>query len=276
MFSVIDATASVPRFRTVPNTRTAAAERRRREQELRQALTAGELALAFLGQVWLASGEVGAAEAIIRWPHRRRGLAPVAEFMPLAESAGLSGQVGSWALRPAWRWAVGWGAGAVAGADVAGDQLTQDSLLDQVAAALESAGLPPERLELDLSEQALVGCSDEHLLRLAVLRDLGVGIALDQFGAGAASLSLLRRLPLTTVKLDASMLRDITVCQEDRAILQAVIQVAHGLGLLAVATGVETEDQCAVLSGMACDAACGPLFGAPFPPGWSGQTPRRH
>jgi EAL domain-containing protein (putative c-di-GMP-specific phosphodiesterase class I) len=263
--------AAVSRFGSAPSPRSAAAERRRREQELRQALMAGELVLCFAGRVSLTSGAVAAVEAIIRWPHRRRGLVPAAEFLPLAESAGLASQVGGWALREACKAAASWPGGAIVGVDVGGARIGHDDLLDQVAAALESSGLPPERLEIELSESELAHCPDEHLLRLAALRDLGVGVALDDFGACSASLSLLKRLPLTTVKLDGSMLRDLAFSREDRAILHAVIQAAHALGLTAVATGIETEDQRVLLAGLMCDAGQGPLFGPPFAAGWNGR-----
>jgi len=187
--------------------------------------------------------------------------------MPLAESAGLVMEVSEWLLHAACSAAAAWGIAAVVSVDVPGAHLDQDGLLEQVAAALEVSGLAPERLELELSETDLAGCLDEHMLRLAALRDLGIGIALDEFGAGAASLTLLRRMPLTAVKLDASMLRDLAFSREDRAILRAIIEAAHALGLATVATGVETEDQRAVLAGMACDSGQGPLFGPPFAAG---------
>jgi EAL domain-containing protein (putative c-di-GMP-specific phosphodiesterase class I) len=267
----MDEPPMAPRFRVATSARSAAADRRRREQELRHALIGGELAVCYAARLSLETGVLDAAEAVIRWPHRRRGLMPAAEFLPLAESAGLAAQVGGWVLLEACRAATGWQGGAVVCVDVAGTHVEQDGLLDQVALALETSGLPPDRLEIELSETGLTDCLDEQLLRLAALRDLGVGVALDEFGTGAASLSLLRRLPLTTVKLDGSMLRDVVVSREDRAILHAVIQAAHALGLTAVATGIETEDQRAMLAAMACDAGQGPLFGAPLPPTWTGD-----
>ena len=261
------------RFRMATSTRSAAAERRRREQELRQALVGGELILSFAPLLALASGTIGAAEAIIRWPHRRRGVTPAADFMPLAESAGLALQISCWLLQEACKCAAGWTSDAIVCVDIASGQLDEDGLLEQVATALEVSGLPPERLELEVNEADLAHCLDEHLLRLAALRDHGVGVALDGFGAGAASLTLLKRMPLTTVKFDASLLRDLSSSGEDRAILQAVIRAAQALGLATVATGIETEDQRATLAGMGCHAGQGPLFGPPFPTDWPGGPP---
>ena len=262
-----------PRFRTATSARSAAAERRRREQELRHALISGELALCYAARVSLATGAVGAAEAVIRWPHRRRGLVPAAEFMPLAERAGLATQISGWVLQEACRAAAAWPADVVVSVDVAGGHIAQDGLLDQVAAALDASRLPPERLEIEFSEADLTDCIEDPSLRLAALRDLGVGIALDEFGAGATSLSLLKRLPLTAVKLDASMLRNLLVSREDQAILRAIIQAAHALGLVAVAAGIETDEQRALLAEMGCNAGQGPLFGPPFATAWSGNLP---
>jgi EAL domain-containing protein (putative c-di-GMP-specific phosphodiesterase class I) len=266
----VDVPNVASRFRMATSTRSAAAERRRREQELRQALIAGDLALSFAPRLFLATGAIGAADAVIRWPHRRRGLMPAADFMPLAESAGLAVQISAWVLQQACIAAAAWVGDATVCVDIAGGHLDQDGLLEQVAAALDTSGLAPERLELELNETHLEPCLDEHLLRLAALRDLGVGVALDAFGAGSASLTLLKRMPLTTVRFDATLLRDLAFSREDRAILQAVINTAQALGLVTVATGIETEDQRATLAGMGCDAGQGPLFGPPFTAGWRG------
>ena len=272
--STSDGAVVASRFRMVPSTRSATAERRRREQELRLALAAGDLTLAFAGRFALTTGAVGAAEAIIRWPHRRRGLMPAADFMPLAERAGLAVPIGDWLLQTACAAAAQWQDGGTVCVDVAGAHLDQDGLLHQVAACLDASGLPPERLEIAVRETELAGCLDEHLLRLAALRDLGIGIALDAFGAGAASLTLLKRLPLTTLKFDGALLRDLAFSVEDRVIVQAIIHAAHALGLTAVATGIETEDQRGLLAGMGCDAGQGPLFGPPFTADWIGALPR--
>jgi EAL domain-containing protein (putative c-di-GMP-specific phosphodiesterase class I) len=262
----VDVPTAMTRFRMTHNARTATADRRRREQELRQALHGGELALHYLARRSLPSGEIRGAEAVLRWPHRRGGLVAAADFMPAAETSGLAGQIGGWMLQEACRMAASWDGNIVVSVDVSASQVEGDGLLDQVANALESSGLPPHRLEIELCETGLTGCLGETLLRLGALRDLGVGVALDEFGTGAASLSLLKRLPLTTVKLDASMLRDLAFSREDRAILQAIIQAARALNLVTVAMGIETEDQRAFLAGLACDEGQGSLFGPPFVP----------
>jgi EAL domain-containing protein (putative c-di-GMP-specific phosphodiesterase class I) len=266
MPSSADVPPAMTRFRMTHNTRTATADRRRREQELRQALHGGELALHYLARRSLSDGTIRGAEAVLRWPHRRRGLVAAADFMPVAGTSGLAGQIGGWMLQEACRMAASWEGNIVVSVDVSASQVEDDALLDQVANALEDSGLPPDRLEIELCESGLTGSLGETLLRLGALRDLGVGVALDEFGTGAASLSLLKRLPLTTVKLGPSMVRDLVFSREDRAILQAIIQAARALNLITVAMGIETEDQRAFVAGLACDEGQGALFGPPFVP----------
>lgn len=138
-------------------------------------------------------------------------------------------------------------------------------LLDQVAAALADSALPPDRLELELTEALLADPGLDLLLTLSAIRDLGVGLAVDNFGTDLASLTMLRRLPLTTVKLDRGLVRDAAASPGDAALLHALVQAGHALGLSMVAEGVETEAQRSFLAGIGCDAAQGFLFGAAMP-----------
>ncbi len=264
MFPSADDSAPL-RFREAPSARRVSAERRRREQELRQAVSRKELVLHYQPLVSLASGKICGAAALTRWPHRRRGLVPAADFAPMAERVGLAGEIGGWALAEACTAAAGWPAQVPVSVAVSVRQLDDDALIDQVANALAASALPPERLELALAEEALVGCQAEMLLSLAALRDLGIGLALDDFGAGPASLSLLKRLPLTTLKLGGAMLRELPRNREDAAIARAVVEAAHALDFFVVADGVETEAQRAFLASIGCDAGQGALFGPPSP-----------
>ncbi len=136
-------------------------------------------------------------------------------------------------------------------------------MLAQVAAALEGSALPPERLELELTESVLAEASPDVLLALSAVRDLGVGLALDDFGLDFASLSMLKRLPLTGMKLDRSLIRDLPADREDAAIVRAVIAAGHALGLSVVAEGIEAEEQRAFLAGCSCDEGQGYLFSEP-------------
>ncbi len=244
--------------------------RRKLGQELRGALEAGTLALHYQPRVTLEDGRACGAEALLRWHHPKRGNIPPGLFIPIAETSELITDIGGWVLRQATREAAGWAQNpalkqvpAVVSVNVSARQLRGGVLLRQVAQALEESGLPPERLELELTESMLVDGSADTLLTLAAIRDLGVGLALDDFGTGYASLSVLKRLPLNTIKLDRAFVRDLPHDAEDTAIVRAVQGIASALKLEVVAEGVETEDQRAFLSNIGCEEAQGYLFGRP-------------
>ncbi|MDA8253058.1 MAG: EAL domain-containing protein [Rhodospirillales bacterium] len=254
------------RYRLQPHQRDAATERRRLERDLALAVQQGRLLLHYQPRIVLASGQTRAAEALVRWPHRTRGLVSPTLFIPLAEQSSLILSIGGWVLRAACRQARQWQRPWCVSVNVAARQITSGALLGQVAAALEESGLPPERLELELTESELIDVDAETLLALSAVRDLGVGLALDDFGSGHASLAVLRRLPLTVMKLDRSLLRDVPEHPEDTAVLRAVIALGHALGLSVVAEGIEREPQRAFLSGCGCDEGQGYLFSQPLPP----------
>jgi EAL domain-containing protein (putative c-di-GMP-specific phosphodiesterase class I) len=239
-----------------------AAERRRLRRELADAVRHGELALHYQPRVSLATGVQTGAEALARWPHRRRGLLAPGSFLPLAEAAGLTAEIGAWALRAACTAAAGWPPGHDVSVNIAAAQLAGGRLADQLAAALDRSALAPDRLILEFAEPALAEVGPDALLTLAAIRDLGVGLAVDRFGHGPASVSLLRRLPLSMLKLDRSLLRDAARNPCDHAILRALIEAGHALGLCVVADGVETAEQRALLVALGCDAAQGFLFSA--------------
>jgi len=253
------------RFRVTQSPRAQAIARRRMEADLRRAMDRGAVSLQYQMRVALASGEARGAEALLRWSDRRRGLVSPAQFIPVAERSDLIVDLGGWALRHACREAARW-PGLRVSVNVSARQLHDGALLDQVAAALDESGLVPERLELELTESLLIEVGTETLLVLSAIRDLGVGLALDDFGTGYASLAVLKRLPLTAMKLDRSLVRDLPGDREDAAIVRAVVETGHALGLLVVAEGVETEAQRAFLASIGCDEGQGYLFGQPVPP----------
>lgn len=252
------------RFRLAPDRRAEATERRRLRQELDAATAASGFVLHYQPRLSLASGRPSGAEALLRWPHRKRGLIPPAAFIPVAEEYGQITAIGGWALTAACVEAQGWPAGVVS-VNVSARQLLEGALLSQVAAALDASRLAPERLELELTETMLVEVSVDTLLTLSAIRDLGVGLALDDFGTGFASLAMLKRLPLTVMKLDRSLIRELPDDREDAAIVRAVIATGHALDLCVVAEGIETERQRAFLSGSGCDEGQGYLFSHPLP-----------
>ncbi len=209
----------------------------------------------------LASGERTGAEALIRWPHRRRGLMPSSAFLKLAEESGLAQPIGGWMLAAACATAASWPEALSVRVNLTAGQFTEEGLLGQVAHALDISGLAPERLVLEMDESLLLRADADMLLALAALRDLGVGVVLDEFGTGFASLSALRALPLTGVKLDRSLVRGLPEVAEDAAIAYAVIATCRAIGLGVAADGVETEAQRSLLANWGCSEAQGPLLG---------------
>jgi EAL domain-containing protein (putative c-di-GMP-specific phosphodiesterase class I) len=253
------------RFRLAPDGRAEAAQRRRLQRDLETATREEGFLLYYQPRLALNTGVTVGAEALIRWPHRKRGLISPAAFIPLAEQTGQITVIGGWVLCSACTAALSWPEPWTVSVNVSPRQLSDGALLQQVANALDRSGLSPDRLELELTESMLVDVSVDTLLTLSAIRDLGVGIALDDFGTGFASLAMLKRLPLTVMKLDRSLVRDLPGDREDAAIVRAIVQTGHALGLIVVAEGIETEQQRAFLSGIGCNEGQGYLFSHPLP-----------
>ncbi len=237
----------------------------RLERDLQHALAHDGLMLHFQPRVCLASRRIVGAEALARWPHRRRGMVPPAVFVPIAERSQLIDQLGGWALSAACRQAVRWGDAACVSVNVSPRQLAGGLLMGQLRTALGESGLAPQRLELELTESMLVEASVETLLILSEIRDLGLELALDDFGTGYASLSALKRLPLTTLKLDRSFLRGVPRHAEDTAIAAAVVNAGRALHLTIVAEGIMDEAQARFLQSLGCDQGQAYFFGRPAP-----------
>jgi EAL domain-containing protein (putative c-di-GMP-specific phosphodiesterase class I) len=242
--------------RTVPSQ---AADRRLR-RELRHAAQAGGFELGFQPRRDLGRNAVVGAALQLRLPRKRGGLTPATGFMSLLEQHGLAGDVAEWALSGACHAAAAWACGQVSvAADAA--SLANGQLLGQIGRSLAASGLAPDRLEIGLSEASLMADRHETLFTLAALRDLGVGVALDGFGSDSASLLPLKRLPLTTITLDRSLIRDLPDDREATAITQAALECAHALDVTVVACRLETEAQAAFLRRIGCDEAQGSLCG---------------
>lgn len=244
--------------------------RRRLERDLRTAVVQGGLVLYYQPRLSLTSGAIVAAEALLRWPHPRQGLISPGTFIPLAERTDLITDIGGFVLTAACAEAARWpasGAGIAPSVcvNVSARQLVESVLLEQLASALDASGLPAERLEIELDESIVATTSIETMLALSAVRDLGVGLTLDNFGTGYASLSILKRLPLTVMKLDRSLIRTLPDDTEEAALVQAVVAAGHALGLTVVAEGIETETQRAFLAGIGCDEGQGFLFSHPQP-----------
>ncbi len=259
---------AIPRFRLLPDRRRLAAARRKVERDLCQAVQRHEFVLHFQPRYCLASGLVAGMEAVVRWPNRRQASGAL---VPVAEQAGSNALLDDWMLNEACRAAAAWPAGeVVVSVKVSPRPVARlaegHGLLEQVACALDRSGLAADRLELRLAESALLESSLDTLLMLSALRDLGVSLALDGFGTGCASLSLLKRLPLTAMKLDRTLVQDVPQQRDDAAIVRAAIDTAHALGLAVVADGVELEEQRAFLAGIGCDEGQGSLLGQKLSP----------
>jgi diguanylate cyclase (GGDEF)-like protein len=236
--------------------------------ELRTALDADQLRLVYQPIVELPRGRIVAVEALVRWDHPERGVVGPDDFIPLAERNGLIIELGTWVLRTACLRAAQWRAERRPDAfekmsvNVSARQLARPGFVAVVAAALEDSGLPAARLTVEVTETAVFE-GGRALEALHGLRALGVGIALDDFGTGHSSLGLLQTVPVDILKVDKSFVENITMAGRHAVIATALIQVSTGLGLTAVAEGVETAAQAAELYRLGYRLAQGYYFGRP-------------
>ncbi|GLK79241.1 bifunctional diguanylate cyclase/phosphodiesterase [Methylopila turkensis] len=240
-------------------------DRRLLEHELRGAIGRGELALAFQPQMDVASGAIVGFEALARWSHPIRGPVSPALFIPLAEESGAILEIGEWVLRHACLEAAGWASPLTIAVNVSAVQLHSTSFWDQVHRALFETGLPAARLELEVTETALIRDLPRALNTLRRLKALGVRIAMDDFGTGYSSLSNLRAFPFDKIKIDASFVKSVDGNPQAAAIVRSVLGLGRGLGLPVLAEGVETEAEMTFLRAENCAGAQGYLFGRPGP-----------
>jgi diguanylate cyclase (GGDEF)-like protein len=235
------------------------------EQGLRHALQRGQFSLHWQPRVDIASWKVVGAEALLRWNHPELGQVPPAEFIGVAEQAGLIDEIGQWALLEACRAGAGALAGLVVSVNVSPNQLRDEAYVARVRDALREAGLSGPFLELEITESLFMGDIDGALERLRALRALGVRVALDDFGTGYSSLAYLRRFPFDTLKIDRAFVSEVLLQRDARAIVQTIASMGATLGMHTVCEGVETEQQLAAVAEAGCGEVQGYLVSRPQP-----------
>jgi EAL domain-containing protein (putative c-di-GMP-specific phosphodiesterase class I)/GGDEF domain-containing protein len=239
------------------------------EQDLRRAITGGEFELWFQPFLDARSRSICGAEALIRWRHPVRGLISPAEFIPLAEEAGLAGEIGTWVLDGACRAARNWSATALPGVKVAvnvsGHQLKRDGFDLLAERTLSRHGLPPRLLELELTETIAMADSRTAALLFERVRALGVSISIDDFGTGYSSLSYLKKLSFDKLKIDREFVADVDSRKDSQAICQSIIALGRGLGISVLAEGVERQEEMIWLRRHGCQIFQGFYFARPMP-----------
>jgi diguanylate cyclase (GGDEF)-like protein len=276
---VRDADFAMHRAKTVGKARTeqyhSGLHRRARhlfqlEADLRRAIKQDEFQLAFQPLVRLADSQLMGFEALLRWPTEAGYVSP-ADFIPLAEETGLVVPIGRWVLDAASQqmrhWQLRFGACAqplVMGINVSGVQFARDDVVSAVRASLMGARLEPGALKLELTETALVENPERTRTTLTSLKELGIGIALDDFGTGYSSLSYLQRFPIDVLKVDRSFVANMLTSDDNYKIVQAIISLAHALGMAAVAEGIEQPEQSVVLAGLGCALGQGFHYSRPM------------
>jgi diguanylate cyclase (GGDEF)-like protein/PAS domain S-box-containing protein len=235
------------------------------ENDLRRALSRGELRVHYQPIVDAKSGKTSGHEALVRWQHPERGLVYPAEFIQVAEDTGLILKIGEWVLREACRWAtfIGVERGLPMSVNLSARQFNDPRLVQTVSSALKQSGLPAHLLTLEITESTAMQQTDITLTTLKKLKELGVSIALDDFGTGYSSFSYLKLFPVNSLKIDRSFIAEVERNGDHRAIVAAIIALAQVLNLKVVAEGVETEGQKQFLRGFGCEEVQGYLTGRP-------------
>jgi diguanylate cyclase (GGDEF)-like protein/PAS domain S-box-containing protein len=239
------------------------------ERFLRHALEQDEFQVYYQPKINLVTGCVTGMEALLRWFHPGMGMISPVKFIPLAEETGLIVQIGAWVLRAACAQNQAWQQEGLpplrVAVNLSARQFAQSGLHDMIIGVLEETGLAPQLLELEITESVTMENPEHAAILLKKLKALGISLAIDDFGTGYSSLSYLKRFPIDSVKIDRSFIKDIPDDEDDVAITQAVIAMAHSLRLKVIAEGVESEQHVEFLREHGCDEAQGYLFGKPMP-----------
>jgi diguanylate cyclase (GGDEF)-like protein len=238
------------------------------EEALRQALEQEQFLLHYQPKVNLATGQICGCEALVRWQHAQRGLISPAQFIPLAEETGLIVPLGDWVLRQACAQTCQWRNAGLQPVPVAVNlsarQFRKGDLTQRLQSILQHSGLAAGELELELTESMIMDNPQQAVQIMHELKQLGLSLSLDDFGTGYSSLNYLRRFPVDNLKIDRSFIRDVATDTSGASVVTSIIQIAHNLGLGAVAEGVETRDQLDFLRRCGCDQLQGYLFSKPL------------
>jgi diguanylate cyclase (GGDEF)-like protein/PAS domain S-box-containing protein len=233
------------------------------ENDLRVALKDNQFTLNYQPFVDTATLEIIGYEALLRWDHPERGRVGPVDFIPLAEECGLIMPIGIWVLSTACTEAMAWDPQLIISVNLSPAQFVQPGIVNTVAEVLRQTGLPPARLELEITEGTLMDDTHNALRILTSLKALGVRIAMDDFGTGYSSLSYLRKFPFDKIKIDRSFISDVEDNTEAETIVQAIIAMSHALRLDVTAEGVETKQQLSMLRALGCNYVQGYLLGRP-------------
>jgi diguanylate cyclase (GGDEF)-like protein len=239
------------------------------ESDLRRASGGEEFELHYQPKIDLATDRVIGAEALIRWLHPVRGMVSPAEFIPLAEDTGLIWEIGAWTFMEACRQLALWTKQGIpipsVSVNLSPRQFQDARLVGFVRSVVEASGIQPDRLELELTEGAMIGDIEKAVTILNGLKDIGVRLSIDDFGTGYSSLAYLKRFPIDTLKIDRSFVRDIVKSSTDPAIVGTIVNLAESLGFDTIAEGVETWEQAVILREQRCTCIQGYLISRPLP-----------
>lgn len=245
------------------------------EAKLRRALERDEFILHYQPKIDLNTGQTSGFEALLRWSPASRGILPPEKFIPMLENTGLIVPVGEWVIRTACEQNKAWQDAGYTPVRMAVNlsvrQFLEQDIAYMIKSILDETGLDAQWLELEITESMLMDQNDQCNRMLTDLNDMGVHISIDDFGTGYSSLSYLKRLPVSTLKIDRSFVQDITTDPNDAAVVQAIVAMAHSLNLRVIAEGAETAEQVVFLHNQRCDEIQGFFFSRPVPSEDAGQ-----